>query len=181
MLDNIAAAIKAGHTTCIMGPSGIGKTTFLNIMMGLAKADSGEVLNIPEKKSAVFQENRLCEDFSVMTNIKMVNDSLTEDLILSHLEKVGLRENARQKVSSLSGGMKRRTALVRAVLAQKDIIFLDEPFKGLDEDTAKKAALYLAENTKNITVIAVTHQKQDAVMLNADILYFEDGKVYYKQ
>ena len=175
VLNNINAVIRHGQTTCLMGQSGVGKTTLLNIMMGLVKADSGEILNIPQLKSAVFQENRLCESFSVISNIRMANDSLTDQVILEHLEAVGLASEAKHKVSTLSGGMKRRVALVRAILAQKEILFLDEPFKGLDEETLEKVQNYLLKNTKGLTTIMVTHNIEDARALGAEVIYLKNS------
>lgn len=171
VLNNVNAVIKHGQVTCLMGQSGVGKTTLLNIMMGFERADRGEVLHVPAVKSAVFQENRLCEEFSTLTNIRLVNDSLDTDTIMSHLGAVNLEDAAKQKVNTLSGGMKRRVALVRAILAQKDILFLDEPFKGLDEGTKEKVTEYLKENTKGLTVVMVTHDIEEAQSLGAQVIY----------
>lgn len=170
VLDNFSAVIPQGKITAVMGQSGVGKTTLFNIMLGFEKADSGEIINLPDKKSAVFQENRLCESFSAITNIRLVNDILDDKTIMSHLESVGLAHCAEQKVNTLSGGMKRRVALVRAILAEKDILFLDEPFKGLDEDTRDRVIGYLAKNTKGVTVVIITHQPEDAQALGADVI-----------
>lgn len=175
VLKNINAVIKQGQITCLMGQSGVGKTTLLNIMMGFVKADSGEILNIPQLKSAVFQENRLCESFSVLSNIKMANDSLSDDVIMKHLAAVGLENEAKHRVSTLSGGMKRRVALVRAILAEKEILFLDEPFKGLDDKTLEQVQNYLSENTKGVTVVMVTHQIEDAQALGAEIINLKNS------
>ena len=177
VLKDVNAVIKEKRTTCLMGQSGVGKTTLLNIMMGLEKADSGVIENLPKLKSAVFQENRLCESFSVITNIKMANGSLSDDTIMEHLKAVGLENEAKSKVSTLSGGMKRRVALVRAILALKDVLFLDEPFKGLDEETLAAVQNYLYQNTKGLTVVMVTHQAEDAKALGAEILYLKNGTV----
>lgn len=177
VLKDINAVIRKNQTTCLMGQSGVGKTTLLNIMMGLEKADSGVIENLPKLKSAVFQENRLCESFSVITNIKMANGSLSDDTIMEHLKAVGLENEAKSKVSTLSGGMKRRVALVRAILALKDVLFLDEPFKGLDEETLAAVQNYLYQNTKGLTVVMVTHQAEDAKALGAEILYLKNGTV----
>ncbi len=177
VLENVNITIKEGSITCIMGQSGKGKTTLLNILMGLEKADSGEILNMPKLKSAVFQENRLCESFSVLSNIRIVNDNVSDDTILSHLNAVGLKNEANQQVSTLSGGMKRRVALVRAIIAKKDILFLDEALKGLDENTKETTIQYILDNCKNTTVIMVTHQKDEALKLNANILYLKNGQI----
>ena len=177
VLDHLDTVIAENRITCLMGPSGVGKTTLMNILMGFEEADSGVIENIPTKKSAVFQENRLCESFSALTNVKIVNDQLTDNIICRHLEMVGLGESINQKVCTLSGGMKRRVALVRAVLAEKDILFLDEPFKGLDEDTRKTVIEYLLANTADTTVVMVTHDIEEVQMLGADVLYMKDGRI----
>ena len=179
VLENLDAVIESGKITCLMGPSGEGKTTLLNILMGLEKADSGIIENLPQNKSAVFQEDRLCESFSAFTNVKIVSDCLADKTILAHLEQVGLGEAVNQKVSTLSGGQKRRVALVRALLAEKDILFLDEPFKGLDEDTKNIAADYLLRNTAGTTVVMVTHDIDEANKLGAKVLNLKDGKITF--
>lgn len=175
VLNNVNAIITCGKVTALMGQSGVGKTTLLNIMMGFVAADSGVVENVPQKKSAVFQENRLCESFSVISNIKMVNGSLDNKVIMEHLEAVGLGAEADHKVSTLSGGMKRRVALVRAILAEKDVLFLDEPFKGLDEETLEKVQNYLLKNIKGLTVVMVTHQIEEARALGAEVILLKNG------
>ncbi|MBQ7283421.1 MAG: ABC transporter ATP-binding protein [Oscillospiraceae bacterium] len=177
VLNSLDAVIESGRITCLMGQSGAGKTTLLNILMGFEKADSGEIKNLPAKKSVVFQENRLCESFSALTNIKIANDNLNDQTITEHLEKVGLGDAVHQKVSTLSGGMKRRVTLVRAVLAEKEILFLDEPFKGLDDNTKEDVTAYLLENTKGVTVVMVTHDIDEANALGAKVLNLKDGKI----
>ena len=179
VLKSLDAVIEENKITCLMGQSGSGKTTLLNILMGLETADSGSVVNMPVKKAAVFQENRLCESFSAFTNVKIVNDKLDDTTIRTHLEQVGLGDFADSKVSTLSGGMKRRVALVRAILAEKDILFLDEPFKGLDEDTKKTVTDYLLKNTENTTVVMVTHDMDEAQALGAKVLYLKDGNITF--
>ena len=179
VLENLNAVIEKGRITCLMGPSGEGKTTLLNILMGLEKADSGIIENLPQNKSAVFQEDRLCESFSAFTNVKIVSDRLADETILAHLKQVGLGEAVNQKVSTLSGGQKRRVALVRAILAEKDVLFLDEPFKGLDEDTKKIVTDYLLNNTADTAVIMVTHDTDEAESLGAKVLNLKDGKITF--
>lgn len=179
VLESLDAVIEKGRITCLMGPSGEGKTTLLNIIMGLEKADSGVIENLPHNKSAVFQEDRLCESFSAFTNVKIVSDRLADQTIIAHLKQVGLGEAVNQKVSTLSGGQKRRVALVRAILAEKDVLFLDEPFKGLDEDTKKIVTDYLLSNTADTTVIMVTHDVDEAESLGAKVLNLKDGKITF--
>ncbi len=175
VLENFSYEFTEGKTTAILGKSGCGKSTLLNILMGLVPPDSGEAV-IPEncRISAVFQENRLCENLTAAANIRLVTGkrfSLNE--LSAEFEKVGLADCANKPVRELSGGMKRRTALLRALLAVYDILFLDEPFKGLDGDTKQMVMRYCKEKTYGKTVLFVTHDEQECLFLADDILRFE--------
>ena len=132
--------------------------------------------------TAVFQEDRLCMNESAIRNVSMVlhNHSLhsltgynqkingrradVREQIVSHFSRVGLidREVLNQPVNRLSGGMRRRVAIVRAVMAQGDILLLDEPFQGLDEGTKKQVIQYLKEEQNGRTMVLVTHEGEDA-------------------
>lgn len=171
VLENFSATFPEHEVTCIMGPSGCGKTTLLNILMGLIHPDSGSIQGVPRLKSAVFQEDRLCESFSAVSNVRLVSDKRVANReIISHLERVGLKDSCMQPVKEFSGGMKRRVAIVRAILARKDILFLDEPFKGLDEKTKNLTMEYVKENIEGLTVIMVTHDLEEARTFNGQIL-----------
>ncbi|HBK86792.1 MAG TPA: sulfate transporter [Firmicutes bacterium] len=171
VLDKCNATFPEHETTCLMGPSGCGKTTLLNILMGLTCPDSGTVQGVPQLKSAVFQEDRLCENFNAVANVRLVCDKSVDDsLIIKHLEDIGLKDSLRQPVSELSGGMKRRVAIVRAILAESDILFLDEPFKGLDEETKRATMQYVRDNIKGRTVILVTHNIEEARVFAAQLV-----------
>ncbi|HHU89617.1 MAG TPA: ABC transporter ATP-binding protein [Clostridiaceae bacterium] len=171
VLDGFSTVIPKNKMTFIMGPSGCGKTTLINILMGLIQKDKGIVSGVPSHKSAVFQEDRLCESFNAISNVRLVCDSKVKtDEIILHLKKTGLQDNILKPVKELSGGMKRRVAVVRAVLAKSDIILMDEPFKGLDDNTKEKTMQYVAENTKNKTVIIVTHDIDEARSLGGKII-----------
>lgn len=175
VLDGFDALIKENRLTCIMGPSGCGKTTLLYILMGLEPQDTGTISGMPEKKSAVFQEDRLCESFNAVSNVRMVcGKGMTDSVIASHLQSIGIIDLT-QPVREFSGGMKRRVAIVRAILAKSDILFLDEPFKGLDDDTKSLVMDYVAENTRNRTVILVTHSLEEARALDCDMVLMGDN------
>lgn len=164
VLDNLSQTFPEGKSSVIMGASGCGKTTLLSILMGLCRADSGEISGLEDKKmSAVFQEDRLCENLSAYRNVRMVCDkNKTKTDVEKALADVGLSEALKKPVRELSGGMKRRCAIARAVAADSDLIFLDEPFKGLDEKTKNSVMQYVKDNTKGKTVIMVTHDKTEA-------------------
>ncbi|MEG2204001.1 MAG: ATP-binding cassette domain-containing protein [Oscillospiraceae bacterium] len=171
VLERVNAVFPAGRTTCVMGRSGCGKTTLLNILMGLIRPDSGAVTGIPHRLSAVFQEDRLCESFSVLVNAGFACPrELPSREIEAQLHAVGLDGCVRQRVSELSGGMKRRVAIVRAVLAAGELLLLDEPFRGLDEQTCALTAAYLREHTQHTTVIMVTHSEEEVAQMGGRLL-----------
>lgn len=178
VFSDFSAVFERGKTTCIMAPSGAGKTTLLRILTGLETADAGRIEGMDGlKKSMVFQEDRLCENLSVSANIRLVRQKKTwgrdqkeKKEIQEALEAVGLAGNRDQQVRELSGGMKRRVALLRALYSDWDILFLDEPFKGLDEETKTQVMCYTKEKCRGKTVIFVTHERSEAEEMG-DILY----------
>ena len=152
---------KTGMVHVLKGPSGCGKTTLLRMLMGLEIPDSGTITPLQNyRKSAVFQEDRLCENLSAMQNVLMVVNNQSKKDLLDQLKQdfyqVGL-DDMFQKVSTLSGGMKRRVAILRAMYANADILFFDEPLKGLDDITKEKVMLFIKERIKDKTVFWVTH------------------------
>lgn len=171
VLDNVSATFEEGKVTCVMGPSGCGKTTLLRILMGLLSYEKGSIDGVPFFKSAVFQEDRLCESFSAVSNVRFSCDKrVSDEMILSHLALIGLEGDLLKPVGEFSGGMKRRVALVRAILAQSDILFLDEPLKGLDDKTKDNTIQYLKKHINGRTVIMVTHDDEEMKELNAGLL-----------
>ncbi len=166
VLDKFSAKFPVNKTSCIMGASGQGKTTLLKIILGLIKADSGEIIGLSDKKiSAVFQEDRLIENLSAFLNIQ-ITSNLSEKIIMDNLAKIGLSGFENSPVQSLSGGMKRRVAILRALLSDCDTIVLDEPFKGLDDETKDVTINLIKSLTLNKTLILVTHIKEEAISLN---------------
>ena len=169
VLRELSFCVQEGETVWLSGRSGIGKTTLLRILMGLEQPDSGTVCGLEGKRlSAVFQEDRLCENLSTLSNIRLVvGHTVAEREILDTLKSVGLREAANQPVREQSGGMKRRIAIVRAVLAPFDILFLDEPFSGLDLLSKDQAIRFILKESKGKTVFLVTHNPDEAQMFGA--------------
>ena len=160
-----------GSFTVIMGASGCGKTTLINILLGICEPDGGNVSGNNRRSSAVFQEDRLCENLSVISNLRLVMNGKPEKKALENeLAEVGLQECANKPIRELSGGMKRRTALLRALLAEYEILYLDEPFKGLDENTRIKVMEYVKRKTAGKTVILVTHDRTEAEFFGGEII-----------
>lgn len=171
VLSQLSKEFPAGETTVIMGASGCGKTTLLRILLGLEKADSGEVTGMPEKVSVLFQEDRLCEDISAYENIVLVLErkrtraqkDAQRRKIEQEAAQVGITaEDLTQNVMELSGGMRRRIALLRALLYDADCVILDEPFKGLDAATKQIVMQYVKEKTAGKTTFLVTHDAAEA-------------------
>lgn len=161
VLNHFSLTLPEGKRTCIMGPSGCGKTTLLNILCGLQKADEGEIRNLPGKISVVFQENRLCEQFTALENVRMVAPEKTETA-KDILARLGLSNDLYQKAASLSGGMKRRVAIARALCFDAPLVVMDEPFKGLDEETKETVMETVMQMTEGKTVLIITHDEQEA-------------------
>lgn len=173
VLKEFTHTFKSGRTTAVMGPSGCGKSTLIAILMGVLPFDSGELS--PKsgefRRSAVFQENRLCENLTCTANIRLVTGKrLTTAEIAKELEAVGLSGCENKPVRELSGGMKRRVALLRALLAEYDALFLDEPFKGLDSETKGIVLNYTKRMIKGRTVILVTHDKSECDALDGELI-----------
>jgi len=166
VLENFSAVLPCGKCSVIRGASGSGKTTVGNILLGLVKPDSGEIENLPSLCSAVFQEDRLCESFSVLSNLRFaVGNKLSNEEMLSCLTALGIGDRADSPVSALSGGMKRRVAIARALLSDFDLLILDEPFKGLDEEAMRAAAVEIKRRTRGKTVLLITHSSFEGELL----------------
>ena len=162
VLQNVSIHLQKGVHYALMGPSGCGKTTLVNLLLGLMKPDSGAVKRAPGLlMSAVFQENRLLGQMTAAANVALVSKASVaaiEELLL----RLGIApESLPQPVSTYSGGMKRRVALARALLADFDVLFLDEPYKGLDEETRTRVMAIVAEHTQGKTVLLITHDKEE--------------------
>ncbi len=172
VLSGFSHVFRDGTVTAVMGQSGCGKSTLISILMGILPQDEGKVIHPePLHKSAVFQENRLCENLTAAANIRLVTGRrFSPSELQNELAAVGLDGIADKPVRELSGGMKRRVALLRALLAEYDVLFLDEPFKGLDKDTKYAVINYTKEKIKGKTVILVTHEQEECDMLADEII-----------
>lgn len=174
VLTDFSAVFPPGQTTCIMGPSGCGKTTLLRILMGLEQADNGEISGLPSKIAAVFQEDRLLPAFSAGRNAALAARKLSEEELQGHFAAVGLENCLHTPVKELSGGMQRRVAILRAVLAESDLLLLDEPFKGLDAETKTRVMAYLKKHTAGKTVLLVTHSQEEAAPMGGNCIRMKE-------
>jgi NitT/TauT family transport system ATP-binding protein len=165
--NNVTIQIKKGEKIALMAPSGQGKTTLLRLICGLEKADRGS-LSVEGKISVVFQEDRLFEGFSVYENVYSVcrNPQISEEV----LRGVLLWEERDKLPTQLSGGMARRVAIARALAFCHDILILDEPFKGLDEETKRTVAEFIKGREEDKTLLFITHDREEAALLEAEII-----------
>ncbi len=156
----------------LMAPSGAGKTTLLRLICGLEKPDDGKITLDCNRLSVAFQEPRLVPWLTVSENVMLVLPKSTdrEKTARQYLAALELETAANQYPAALSGGMKNRVSLARALSFGGDLLLLDEPFAGLDEELkARIAPVIRAANREGLT-ITVSHNKEDAALLGAKIL-----------
>lgn len=171
VLEGLDLPLAEGKITALMGASGRGKTTILRILMGLERADSGEILGMEGVRiSAVFQEDRLLERLTAEGNLRFVAEG-EEQLrqIPTLLSELGLGGET-EPAATFSGGMKRRLAIARALLADYDLLVLDEPFRGLDEDTKAQVMETVRRHSMEKTVLLVTHDEEEAKALAQKVI-----------
>ena len=159
VLDDISFTVSIGVTR-LLGPSGIGKTTLLRVLLGLETPDSGTVNGDKFRWTAVFQENRLLGGLDAEGNLRFVlganyNAAAAQAL----LEELGLGDVGKKKVRDYSGGMQRRLALARALLAPSDALALDEPFTGLDAENREAAMRAILRAAETKIVLLSTHEE----------------------
>ena len=170
-LPPVTACFPAGETTVLLGPSGCGKTTLFRLLMGLEMPTAGSISGVPENISAVFQENRLLPEFSALTNIRLVTGKrVGEEDILSLLRSLGLGDWAHKPVKELSGGMGRRVAIARALLHPTELVLMDEPFKGLDNETRGRVMALVQRYCGGKTLLLITHDPAEAVFFGGQML-----------
>jgi phospholipid/cholesterol/gamma-HCH transport system ATP-binding protein len=201
VLDGISGVFEAGKTNLLLGASGTGKSVLLQCMVGLIKPDLGSItydgkvfsnnkLNlrqeIRKQIGMLFQGGALFDSMTVAQNVEfplkmMVNEMSREERkerVDFCLKRVGL-ENAHDKFpAEISGGMKKRAALARAIAPNTKYLFCDEPNSGLDPQTAFKIDELIMELTQeyNITTIIVTHDMNSVIEIGDNIMFLYQGK-----
>lgn len=174
VLDDFSYKFERG-VYVLSEPSGAGKTTLLRILCGLEVADSGTVSKSPQAKTVMmFQEDRLLENLSVRANIMLAIQAHSQEQkqnarerITEALCAVGLEGTENKPVSELSGGQKRRVALLRTLFADADILLFDEPLKGLDEALKQQVIGFVKPFVESKIVIWVTHIPEEVKLLGS--------------
>ena len=168
VIDGFSMKCPDKGVVAVMGTSGIGKTTLLNIIAGLEKPTSGKITSTFKKISYKFQEPRLLKWLTAGENIEMVMSRPEKSS--KYIKMVKLSKDSDKYPDELSGGMQQRIALARALAYQGDLLLLDEPFSAVDEKTKKILIDVISDYSKHHAVILVTHDIAEAENLNAEII-----------
>lgn len=192
VLKDINLKVKPHEIVCILGHSGCGKSTLLNLIAGFLKADSGSltvdgepIIGPSKARGVVFQDHALFPWYNVLTNISFgltVQGMPKPDAMEKageYLKMVGLQDYAGHYPDELSGGMKQRVGIARALASGPDILLMDEPFGALDiltRDTMRKELLRICQELHPM-VIFVTHSISEAIHLGDRVVVMKDGEI----
>ena len=167
VLENFSCTLPAPGLTALMGPSGVGKTTLFRILLGLEKPDSGVIFGMEGKTlSVVFQEDRLFPDLTVLQNAEVAGTNGE-----AWLARLGLQNELSAYPQSLSGGMRRRVSIARAICRNGDVFLLDEPFQGLDRERKRDVMEIFRQLKKEKPVLLITHDPEEADFLADQVLF----------
>lgn len=187
VLKDLHLELTGGGIYCLMAPSGAGKTTLLRLLAGLEEPDSGMIryscpqTGMEDRETAVrtclpgqmtfavvFQEDRLCPGLGVEKNIQLVRPIVTGRQLREEISQLLPGEAMSRPVSEFSGGMRRKAALLRAMLSPGQVILMDEPFTGLDEDSRLAAYRYVLKRRSGRTLLFTTHHEEEEKALGAE-------------
>ena len=179
-MDNVSLDIEEGEFICLLGPSGCGKSTFLNIVAGFLTPTSGEItldgkrITKPgRERGVVFQEHALFPWLTIKNNIlfglklRNVAKQEQEEELDKYLDMMGLTRFKDSFPKELSGGMRQRTSIARALINKPRTLLMDEPFSALDEQTRRKLQDELVKiwAREKVTIIFITHSIDEALIL----------------
>jgi phospholipid/cholesterol/gamma-HCH transport system ATP-binding protein len=200
VLDGVSHVMETGKTNLIIGTSGSGKTVLQKCLVGLIEPDEGEIIydgknftdmieeerkNLRQQIGMLFQGSALFDSMSVQDNVKFPLDMFTKD---SHsnklkrvnevLERVNLSGSNKKFPAEISGGMKKRVGIARAIVLNPKYLFCDEPNSGLDPQTSMLIDKLIAEITKeyNMTTVVNTHDMNSVMEIGDNILYLKEGR-----
>ena len=161
VLKDLSFELEDGHVCGIIGASGIGKSTIINVLAGLIRPTDGRVLTGGKRIGYIFQDARLFPWLTALENVECV--CADKDKAKKYLE-ILLPDSNEKYPDELSGGMKQRVSIARALAYEPDVLLLDEPFKGLDGETKKNVMSYLSDILVGKTAVLVTHDEDELCM-----------------
>ena len=200
VLDDINANFQQGKTNMVIGGSGTGKSVLLKCMIGILAPEQGEVLydgrnfltahsdvvkEIRREMGVLFQGGALFDSKSVLENVRFPLDTLTSqtleeknDQAMLCLQRVGLENAALLMPSEISGGMKKRVGIARAIVMNPKYLFCDEPNSGLDPLTAVKIDYLIQEITQEykMTTVVISHDMNSVMRMGESIIFLKEGK-----
>ncbi len=200
ILKDISAVMETGKTNLIIGTSGSGKTVLQKCMVGLFEVDSGDIIfdgkdlttmseedrkELRQQIGMLFQGSALFDSMTVEQNVKFPLDMFTKwnhqkkmDRVNDVLERVELKGTNKKRPAEISGGMKKRVGIARAIVLKPKYLFCDEPNSGLDPQTSMVIDKLIHEITKenNITTVINTHDMNSVMEIGENILYLYQGK-----
>ena len=195
VLDHVSFDLREGEFLSVLGPSGCGKTTLLRILIGLDRADSGEIMkegkdisslkSIERGMGIVFQNYALFPNMTVLQNVEYAltlrkeTKSTAREIATRTIEQVGLTDQMHKKPSQLSGGQQQRVAIARTLATSPDIILLDEPISALDVANREimKTELKAIQKKFKATMLFITHDQEEAFFLSDRIMIMNEGVV----
>lgn len=180
IFENLSLAIPEQKITCILGESGVGKTTLLKMIAGLTDYE-GSITGV-SKLAYIFQEDRLIASLTVYQNLKLICPSSSDEDINQMLQKLKILDKKNAYPLTLSGGEAKRVSIARAFLYDGDIILMDEPFASLDLSLKLDLMDYFIELWLKSpkTVLFVTHDVDEALLLGQEILILKNGSFCHK-
>jgi phospholipid/cholesterol/gamma-HCH transport system ATP-binding protein len=200
ILDRIKLDVRAGETLVILGGSGSGKSTLLRLMIGSLRPDRGDIRVLGKSMAAMsnrelddyrkrigvlFQSGALFNSMTLAQNVALplrehsdLSDETIEIIVTMKLEQVGLREHADKLPSEISGGMKKRAGLARAMALDPQVLFYDEPSAGLDPVTSAEIDELIIQLNKKlgVTSVVVTHEMDSAFRIADRMVLLDRGK-----
>ena len=191
-LSDVSFDVADGEMVALIGPSGCGKTTALRIVMGLERASAGRVMvdgkaidGCGHDRGIVFQHAELLPWLTAYENVafgleqKGVRGRELRDLVMRHLDLVGLSESAARRPYQLSGGMQQRVGIARALAIDPSVLLMDEPFGALDAQTREtmQAELVAIQARTKKTILFVTHDLDEAVLLADRVVVMHKGRI----
>lgn len=171
VLRDFSLELPEKGVVVLMGRSGSGKTTLLRLIAGLERPEAGRILNPAQKPSFLFQEDRLLPQLNVFQNLMLVQPKGGAVEVQKRLQQVGLAEESQAYPGELSGGMKRRVALARALCYDGDLLILDEPLKGLSPEHRRQLWPILKAEGEKRLVLWVSHDNEEAAAVADRVIH----------
>ncbi|MCW2830618.1 MAG: Aliphatic sulfonates import ATP-binding protein SsuB [Aeromicrobium sp.] len=179
VLDDLSLTIGESEFVVLLGPSGCGKSTLLRLLGGLDSPDAGTV-TVPRARAIVFQNDRLLPWQRVLRNVTIgLYEPAADERALAVLDEVGLKDHARAWPKTLSGGEAQRVSLARALVAEPNLVLLDEPFAALDAITRVRMhdLVRALRRRHDAAMLLVTHDVDEAIALADRVLVMRDGRI----